>query len=81
MSVTVNVDNKPLRMDLCDTAGRAEFDSLRPLSYAEADVFLLCFSVADPTSLSSVAEHWLPELRAVAPTAPGEPAPPLPDPD
>ncbi|CAD5226529.1 unnamed protein product [Bursaphelenchus okinawaensis] len=57
-------------MDLCDTAGRAEFDTLRPLSYAEADVFLLCFNISDPSSLASVTEHWLPELRTVSPHVP-----------
>jgi Ras family protein U len=69
--VTVNVDNKPLRMDLCDTAGRAEFDTLRPLSYAEADVFLLCFKINDLASFNSITDHWLPEIRAVSPNVPG----------
>lgn len=72
-SVTVSVDNKPIRMELCDTAGRAEFDSLRPLSYTEANVFLLCFKVTDHASFYSITEHWLPEIRAVAPNVPGNP--------
>lgn len=73
-------------MDLCDTAGRvnlfnsfksnynfqSEFDSLRPLSYAEADVFLLCFKITDVASFNSISEHWLPEIRAVAPNVPGK---------
>uniref|UniRef100_A0A915D8N5 Uncharacterized protein n=1 Tax=Ditylenchus dipsaci TaxID=166011 RepID=A0A915D8N5_9BILA len=69
-SVTVNVDEKPLRLELCDTAGRSEFDTIRPLSYADANVFLLCFSVAKPESLSAVFNRWLPELRAVSPSTP-----------
>ncbi|CAD5230738.1 unnamed protein product [Bursaphelenchus xylophilus] len=69
-SVTVNVDNKPLRMDLCDTAGNSRFDTLRPLSYSEADVFLLCFKVSEPESLTAVTEHWLPELKTVCPNVP-----------
>uniref|UniRef100_A0A914HIM4 Uncharacterized protein n=1 Tax=Globodera rostochiensis TaxID=31243 RepID=A0A914HIM4_GLORO len=69
-SVTVCVDGNPLRLDLCDTAGRSEFDSLRPLSYSGASVFLLCFSVTRPSSLSSATQRWLPEIRSLAPSAP-----------
>ncbi|KAI6213673.1 Rho-related GTP-binding protein RhoU [Aphelenchoides besseyi] len=69
-SVTVNVDNKPLRIDISDTAGVATFDSLRPLSYAEANVFLLCFKVTDIRTLNSITEQWLPEIRAVSPHVP-----------
>uniref|UniRef100_A0A7E4VZL7 Rho-related GTP-binding protein RhoU n=1 Tax=Panagrellus redivivus TaxID=6233 RepID=A0A7E4VZL7_PANRE len=68
--VSVTVDNKPLRLELCDTAGRAEFDSLRLLSYNEANVFLLCFSVMSEASLQSVIYKWLPEVRALAPDVP-----------
>jgi small GTP-binding protein len=68
-SVTVNVDNRPLKLELHDTAGRSEFDSLRTLSYKEANVFLVCFSVMSPKSLHSVTEHWLPEIRSTSPNA------------
>ena len=69
-SVTVCVDGTPLRLELCDTAGRSEFDSIRPLSYADASVFLLCFDVARLSTLSSATQRWLPEIRALAPSAP-----------
>jgi len=64
------IDGRPLKLEIGDTAGRQEFNSLRPLSYAEANCFLLCFSVARPTSLKAVAERWLPELRTIAPNTP-----------
>ncbi|KAL7073560.1 hypothetical protein ACQ4LE_007290 [Meloidogyne hapla] len=69
-SVTVCVDGKPLRLELCDTAGRSEFDTIRPLGYADASVFLLCFNVAKISTLRSATQRWLPEIRALAPSAP-----------
>ncbi|KAK3093888.1 hypothetical protein FSP39_021484 [Pinctada imbricata] len=44
-AVMVKVDQTPVRLQLCDTAGQDDFDSLRPLCYPNTDVFLLCFSV------------------------------------
>jgi Ras family protein U len=69
-SVVVTVDNKPLKIELCDTAGNSDFDSLRLLSYNESSVFLLCFSVMSPPTLQSILTKWLPEVRAVAPETP-----------
>ena len=34
----------------------------RPLSYPNTDVVLICFSVVDRVSFSSVTEKWFPEL-------------------
>uniref|UniRef100_A0A2P2I0V9 Rho-related GTP-binding protein RhoU-like n=1 Tax=Hirondellea gigas TaxID=1518452 RepID=A0A2P2I0V9_9CRUS len=69
-SVVVTVDNRPVRLQLCDTAGQDDFDSLRPLCYPGSDVFLVCFSVVSPTSFFNVREKWLPELRHHQPNAP-----------
>jgi Ras family protein U len=69
-SVVVRVDNQPIRLQLCDTAGQTEFDSLRPLSYPDTDVFLVCFNVMSPTSFDSLASHWLPELTRHSPHTP-----------
>lgn len=35
-------------------AASLEYDRLRPLSYANANVFLICFSVVNPTSYENV---------------------------
>lgn len=69
-SVLVTVDNKPVQLQLCDTAGQDDFDTLRPLCYPTTDVFLLCFSVVSPTSFHNVLEKWVPEIRAHCPGAP-----------
>ena len=36
---------------------------MRPLSYQEADVFLLCYKISDPISLYNVKNKWIRELR------------------
>jgi len=60
----VHVDDQPLTLELCDTPGQDDFDTLRPLVYPAADVFLLCFSVVLPSSFYNVREKWIPELRS-----------------
>ncbi|XP_078516523.1 rho-related GTP-binding protein RhoU-like [Lissotriton helveticus] len=69
-SAVVQVDNTPVRLQLCDTAGQDEFDKLRYFCYPKADVFILCFSVVSPSSFQNVSEKWIPEIRQHCPTAP-----------
>ncbi len=35
-----------------------EYDRLRPLSYANANVFLLCFSIVNPVSYQNITAKW-----------------------
>lgn len=51
-----------VELALWDTAGQEEYDRLRPLSYPETDVILICFAVDYPTSLLNVQDKWLPEI-------------------
>jgi cell division control protein 42 len=39
-----------------------DYDRLRPLSYPQTDVFLVCFSVVAPSSFENVKEKWVPEI-------------------
>jgi len=57
-------------MGLWDTAGSADYDKLRPLSYPRTDVFLCCFSVVSPPSFEAVQQKWVPELRHHCPNVP-----------
>lgn len=42
--------------------GQEDYDRLRPLSYPQTDVFLVCFSVVSPSSFENVKEKWVPEI-------------------
>ena len=52
------------------TAGQEDYDRLRPLSYPQTDVFLMCFSIVSPTSFSNVREKWYPEIAHHCPNTP-----------
>lgn len=55
---------------LWDTAGQEDYDRLRPLSYPDTDVVLVCFSIDEPASLDNVLQRWHPELVHFLPNVP-----------
>lgn len=69
-SANVMVDGKPINLGLWDTAGQEDYDRLRPLSYPQTDVFLICFSVDNPASFENVRNKWWPEIQQHAPGCP-----------
>lgn len=68
MNLTAN--DKQIELGLWDTAGQEEYDRLRPLSYANANVFLLCFSVTNPVSYENIYSKWYPEVIHFCPDVP-----------
>jgi small GTP-binding protein len=69
-SANVCVDGKFIHLSLYDTAGQEDYDRLRPLAYPQTDVFIICFSLINPTSLANVKSKWWPEVRHHMPTTP-----------
>lgn len=43
-----------VELALWDTAGQEDYDRLRPLSYPDTDVILMCFSIDSPDSLGKL---------------------------
>ena len=59
----LQIDGVPVELALWDTAGQEDYDRLRPLSYPDTDVILLCFAVDNPDSFENVREKWIPEVN------------------
>eukprot|EP00924_Labyrinthula_sp_SR-Ha-C_P004550 maker-scaffold_1-snap-gene-4.17-mRNA-1 protein AED:0.15 eAED:0.15 QI:167/1/1/1/0.6/0.33/6/38/211 len=57
------IDGKAVNLGLWDTAGQEDFERLRPLSYAETDVFVICYAVDLKSSFENIATKWVPELK------------------
>ncbi|KAK1897908.1 Cell division control protein 42 like [Dissostichus eleginoides] len=69
-AVTVMIGGEPYTLGLFDTAGQEDYDRLRPLSYPQTDVFLVCFSSVSPSSFENVKEKWVPEITHHCPKTP-----------
>jgi small GTP-binding protein len=59
----VTVGKTSLSIGLWDTGGGEDYDRLRPLSYPQTDIFLICFSIVSPTSFINVREKWILEVK------------------
>lgn len=64
------VDGRQVELALWDTAGQEDYDRLRPLSYPDTHVILMCFSIDSPDSLHNIAEKWTPEVKHFCPSIP-----------
>ncbi|KAH0787029.1 rho-related GTP-binding protein RhoU [Histomonas meleagridis] len=69
-SKLVSCEGKTFKLCIYDR-GMAEEDwKFIDSSYQNADVILICFSLIDPSSLESVTERWVPDIKAVASKTP-----------
>ncbi|KAJ5076225.1 hypothetical protein M0811_06504 [Anaeramoeba ignava] len=69
-SANLMVEGKPISLGLWDTAGQDDYDRLRPLSYPQTDIFLVCFSLISPDSFENVRAKWIPEIQYHCPKTP-----------
>ena len=66
-SLDATIGGHDVALSIWDTAGQADYDRLRPLSYRDSDVFLVCYSALSAASLQNVREKWLPEVQHYCP--------------
>jgi small GTP-binding protein len=69
-AVNVLADGKVYNVSMWDTAGQEDYDKIRPLSYPQSDVFLVCYSIINPASFANIKSKWMPELFQHAPETP-----------
>ncbi|KAM4899139.1 rho-related GTP-binding protein RhoD isoform 2-T2 [Sylvia borin] len=61
-TASLQVAGKPVKIHLWDTAGQEDYDRLRPLSYSDANVVLICFDVTDSNSFDNILNKGVPVL-------------------
>merc|ERR1711970_126751 len=66
----IEVDGHQVELVLWDTAGQEDYDRLRPLSYPDTNVILVCFAISTPDSLENIPERWVPEVKHFCPNIP-----------
>ncbi|CAG5132345.1 unnamed protein product [Candidula unifasciata] len=63
-------DTYKINMSVWDTSGDAGYDRVRPLSYNEADLVIICFAIDKPETMEEIVSRWYPEVREHCPTMP-----------
>lgn len=63
-------DTYTIHMSIWDTSGDAGYDRVRPLSYSDANLVIICFSIDNPESMENVVSKWHPEVREHCPSQP-----------
>mmetsp|Transcript_9222 Transcript_9222/g.23499 ORF Transcript_9222/g.23499 Transcript_9222/m.23499 type:complete len:202 (-) Transcript_9222:346-951(-) len=69
-SALIDVNNQPVNLGLWDTAGQEDYDRLRPLSYPDTHVFIVCYSVVMRSSFQNITSKWCPEIMQHCPGTP-----------
>ena len=69
-NTNIMVDGNPINLGIWDSFGHEAYDRLRPLSYQQTDIFLICFSITSPRSFENVRTKWQPEIEKHAPGVP-----------
>lgn len=47
-----------------DTAGQEEYARLRPLAYSNADIFIIAFSVSEPSTFINAVKKVISNIRS-----------------
>jgi Ras homolog gene family, member A len=56
-------DERYVSLALWDTAGQEDYDTIRPLSYKETDLVLLCYTIENRRKLGNIKSKWMTELK------------------
>ncbi|XP_076805859.1 cell division control protein 42 homolog isoform X2 [Clavelina lepadiformis] len=67
---TVCSEGKIYTLLLWQTTGQEDYDRLRPVTYPQTDVFLVCFSIDNPSTIENAFKKWVPEIQHHCPKTP-----------
>ena len=68
--IEMHMDDTNYELSLTDTAGAEAYDRLRPLSYPDTDILILCFAVNSPHSFHNLTDKWILEVLHFCPNVP-----------
>ena len=60
---TVKVKDLTVDFKLSDTSSQDDMEDLGAMTYANVDIFLICFSIIDPISFENVEKKWVAEIK------------------
>lgn len=66
----IEVDKKIINLMLWDVSGQEDYKRTRPIAYPDSKIFIICFSLVNPTNLENIENVWIPEIREFCPNAP-----------
>ncbi|XP_061193437.1 cdc42 homolog [Saccostrea echinata] len=64
-SASISVKGDTYSLNILDSSGQHDYDSVRTQGYRDNDIFVVCFSAVDRESLESVQDFWIPEIRQI----------------
>ncbi|CAL8068069.1 unnamed protein product [Calicophoron daubneyi] len=64
-----HVEGNSVPYELWDTGCQEDYSHLRPLSYTDTDIVILCFAVDNQRSFASIEHKWIEELNRLLPQA------------
>eukprot|EP00026_Physarum_polycephalum_P020783 Phypoly_transcript_23590.p1 GENE.Phypoly_transcript_23590~~Phypoly_transcript_23590.p1 ORF type:complete len:175 (+),score=14.16 Phypoly_transcript_23590:65-526(+) len=67
---SLDVGGTTYSISLFDTAGREDYDRMRPLSYPGSRICLICYSITSVETLNRVASLYIHEIRHHLPNIP-----------
>nr|XP_006821537.1 PREDICTED: GTP-binding protein RHO1-like [Saccoglossus kowalevskii] len=62
--VDFDLGSSTITLSLHDISGQEDYESMRNLTYADADAFVVCYDVSKRETLKNAEFKWLPEIRS-----------------
>lgn len=66
-NIMTSSDNRTIILGIHDVPGGSDYARQRPLHYHDVDLFIICFSVDEESSLQSAVTKWAQEVRQRCP--------------